>query len=107
MKPIQDETSSIGVKLPRIQAEKARLRLLKAGILLKAKKIIRDGDFVIFPVSDTSIVSNILEDLEYKLEYHVFPEEIIERFPKTESKSVLFNIVYLPLLSLLSMIRLE
>ncbi len=78
LKIIRDINSSIGVKLPRIQAEEARLRLIKAGILLKTKKIIKNRDFVYLPISDSASIIDILEDLEYQLEYQVFPDELLK-----------------------------
>ena len=75
MKRVQDVDSSIGVKIPRLQAEKARLLLIKAGILLKTKKILKDLDFVYFPISDSTTISHFLKDLDYQLEFHVFPED--------------------------------
>ncbi|MHA1975948.1 MAG: class I SAM-dependent methyltransferase [Candidatus Hodarchaeales archaeon] len=78
MKRIQDVDSSIGVKIPRLQAEKARLLLQMAGILLKTKKIIKDREFVYFPISDSTTISDILKDLEYQLEFHIFPENFLK-----------------------------
>ncbi len=78
LKIIRDINSSIGVKLPRIQAEEARLRLIKAGILLKTKKIIKNRDFVYLPISDSASIVDILEDLEYQLEYQFFPDELLK-----------------------------
>ncbi|MHA2106229.1 MAG: class I SAM-dependent methyltransferase [Candidatus Hodarchaeales archaeon] len=75
MKLIQKSGSFNGVKLPLIQAEEARLRLIKAGILLKSKKILNNHEFVFFPISDSVSASDVLGGLEYQLVYHIFPEE--------------------------------
>lgn len=78
MNNIQEKILSKGVKLPRIYAETARLRLLQAGLLLKTRKIIRDNDFVFFPISEPSKASIILSDLEFHLDDYMFPEDNIK-----------------------------
>ncbi len=79
-----NENPSLGVKLPRIQAENSRLQLIKAGLLSKTKKIIRNHNYVYFPITDSSNITKILKDYEYQLDYFDFPEENLK--PKVIDK---------------------
>ncbi len=62
-----------------MQAEKARLRLIKANMINPEKKIITDTEFVFIPVIKDSNISEILFNLDFKVIERPFPDQQIKQ----------------------------
>jgi len=62
--------NSYGIVVPKEKAEPLRRELMARGVFNTACAVIRDGDFVVFPITEPQ------PDLDYTQKIHEFPEKI-------------------------------
>lgn len=74
-KHIEYLRSSLGVKLLLSQAEEARLLLIKAQILQADKRIMKDAEYVYFPITDREKIDETLIDFDFQILEKNFPNK--------------------------------
>ena len=76
---IHNRNLSLGIQIPRSQAEKARRLLIKTNTINSEKKIVTETDFVFIPIVENSNISEILNNLNFTVIEREFPDQQIKQ----------------------------
>jgi len=73
----QIASKHLGVGIPPKNAEKARLLLIKSNLLDLNKKPIKTKDFVFFPITDHTLIPEVLSECKFKIQTQIFPSRVL------------------------------
>ncbi|MFX1515233.1 MAG: class I SAM-dependent methyltransferase family protein [Promethearchaeota archaeon] len=73
---IPSKQSTLGVGVFPKDAEIVRHRLIKSNLLLHQKKPIKSQNLVIFPITDSTLIPNLLNDINFQILQIEFPSRL-------------------------------